>query len=95
MKTERRHALTLVSDSGGVVNSGSVLTPFGPLRAGILTSQRTQLRALEESLKCLERQVSTLESKYLEVCDTLIDVTQALARLTHFTCDTTSTDVVE
>ena len=93
MKTERPHGLTLVSGSGGVENSGTVSTPFGPLRAGILTSQPTQLQALEESLKCLEKQVATLESKYLEVCDTLISVTEALVRLTRFTCDTTSTNL--
>ena len=62
---------------GGGEN-GRVSTPFGPVKAGLTTTHRTQSQALSESLNYLEREIQTLESRYLEVCATLTDV---LARL--------------
>jgi hypothetical protein len=55
----------------------------------------THNQRLTELLNCLESEVAILESRYLEVCDTLIDVTQRLVRLGSFISDTISTDVVE
>jgi len=44
-----------------------------------------------ESLRCLEKKVEILESKYLEVFDTFLSVTEALVRLSVFTNATTIT----
>ena len=94
-RTGESPKLTLVSGSGGVAKNGAVSTPFGPLKVGLITSQKTNKEAqLTELLSSLEKQVATLESKYYEVCDTLISVTQHLVKLSAFTNDTTSTDVV-
>ena len=95
MRTERLPKLTLVSGSGGVEANGPASTPFGPLRAGLITTQTTPNQRLTELLNCLESEVAILESRYLEVCDTLIDVTQRLVRLGSFISDTIGTDVVE
>ena len=91
MKTERQRGLTLVSGSGGVEDNGYVSTPFGPLRANLIISQRTQYQALEELVSCLESKVAMLESKYLEACDTLIDVTELLVKHWRSINDTTTT----
>jgi hypothetical protein len=66
----------------GGESSGSASTIYGPVRAGLTTSPATNKEAqLLELLKCLESRVETLESKYLEVLDTLNSVTQRLAVL--------------
>ena len=66
----------------GETESGSASTIYGPVRAGLTTSQPTNKEAqLLELLKCLEKRVETLESKYLEVCDTFQNVTARLAAL--------------
>ena len=60
--------LRLVGEEG----SGSASTIYGPVRAGLTTSQVTSKEVqLLESLRCLEKKVEILESKYLEVCATL------------------------
>jgi hypothetical protein len=66
----------------GEAESGSASTIYGPVRAGLTTSQPTNKEAqLLELLKCLENRVEILESKYLEVCDTFQNVTARLAAL--------------
>jgi hypothetical protein len=66
----------------GETESGSASTIYGPVRAGLTTSQPTNKEAqLLELLKCLENRVEILESKYLEVCDTFQNVTARLAAL--------------
>jgi hypothetical protein len=66
----------------GEDESGSVSTTFGPVRAGLTTSQVTSREVqLLESLKCLEKKVEILESKYLEVFDTLTSALDLLVRL--------------
>lgn len=79
----------------GEGESGSASTPFGPVKAGLTTTQRTKQAQLEVSLKSLERQVEILEYKYLEVCGTLINVTERLARLTASTLDTDTTKEIK
>ena len=66
----------------GEGESGSASSPYGPMRAGLTTSHRTQLAQLEASLRCLEREVETLESRYLEVLNILTDVMERPAVLT-------------
>ena len=76
----------------GEDESGSASTTYGPVRAGLTTSQVTSREVqLLESLKCLEKKVEILESKYLEVFDTFLSVTEALVRLSVFTNATTIT----
>ncbi len=66
----------------GGTDSGAVSTSFGPVKAGLITTQPTNKEAqLLASLRCLESRVETLESKYLEVLDTFLDVTSRLAAL--------------
>ena len=48
------------------------LSPFGPVRAGLTTSQRTDRdHQLTELLNSLERKVASLNSKSYTVLDTL------------------------
>jgi len=76
----------------GEEESGSASTIYGPVRAGLTTSQVTNREVqLLESLRCLEKKVEILESKYLEVFDTFLSVTEALVRLSVFTNATTIT----
>jgi hypothetical protein len=66
----------------GEDESGSALSPYGPMRAGLTTSHRTQLLVLSELLNSLEREVEILHSKYCEAYVILIDVMERLAKLT-------------
>jgi hypothetical protein len=65
----------------GEEESGSASTFFGPVRAGLTNSHRTQLLVLSELLSSLEREVENLRSKYCEAYVTLISVTEHLVRL--------------
>ena len=56
--------LRLVSDTTS--ESKPALSPFGPVRAGLTTSQRTQDQQLSELLNILERKIEALQSRYLE-----------------------------
>ena len=66
----------------GEGESGSASSPYGPMRAGLTTSHRTQLAQLSVLLSSLEREVESLHSKYCEAYVTLVSVTELLARLT-------------
>jgi len=79
----------------GEEESGSVSTTFGPVRAGLTTTHRTQQAQLSELLSSLEREVENLNSKYCEAYVTLINVTEHLARLTALLLPTNITDDVE
>jgi len=76
----------------GEGESGPVLNPYGPVRAGLTTSHRTQSQALSELLNCLEREVESLNSKYCEAYVTLMSVMEHLARLKDFLKSTDTTD---
>jgi len=73
---------------GGRAKSGSALTPFGPVRAGLITTQShlTQKENLDQQLtvllNSLEKNLAELTSKYYEACDTYITVTHRLVTLT-------------
>lgn len=88
MRTEKSPRLTLVSGMGGKGESGRALTPFGPVRAGLTSTQITPDQRLTELLNCLENEVAILESKYYEVCDTWISVSEHLVKLGNFISDT-------
>ena len=82
MRTENWQGNTRGLRLVGEDESGSASSPYGPMRAGLTTSHRTQLLVLSELLNSLEREVEILHSKYCEAYVILIDVMERLARLT-------------
>jgi hypothetical protein len=76
----------------GEESNGSASTIFGPVKAGLTISHRTQSQALSELLNCLEREVETLNSKYCEAYVTLTNVMEHLARLKDLLKSTDTTD---
>jgi len=80
-----RH-LRLVTHEHSVTTTirSSVLSPYGPVRAGLTTSpdremlRESQLRQLTESLNSLESVVANLNYKSSTVLDTLLIATQAV-----------------
>ena len=82
MRTENWQGNTRGLRLVGEEESGSASSPYGPMRAGLTTSHRTQLLVLSELLNSLEREVEILHSKYCEAYVILIDVMERLAKLT-------------
>jgi len=79
--TESSQRTTLRLVSGGVGESGSVSSPFGPVRAGLITTQRTNKEVqLTELLNYLERKIAEANIKSLEVLDMLINDTPPRAK---------------
>ena len=66
----------------GEEENGNAFSLYGPKRAGLITSPRTQEVQLSELLNSLEREVESLNSKYCEAYVTLVSVMEHLARLT-------------
>ena len=78
MKTYVYRSVTLTSYTTGKGENLSASSPFGPVRAGLITSQRTDKEVqLLELLNSLERKVEILVSKSSKVLDT------SLAGTTH------------
>ena len=75
----------------GEGESGFVSTNFGPVKAGLTTTHRTQEVQLSELLNSLEREVENLNSKYCEAYVTLINVMEHLVRLTALLSPTNTT----
>jgi len=75
----RHLSLVTSTPSDTTTNRESVPSPYGPVRAGLTTSQTTNDQALTELLSCLERKVATLVSKSSTLCDTLNTVTQEVS----------------
>jgi len=74
---------------------GRALSPYGPVRAGLTTSQTIQDRQLTELLSSLESVVASLNSKSYTVLDTLENATKILrAEPWPSTPDTTGTDTI-
>ena len=82
MKTENWQSNTPGLRLVGEGESGSASSPYGPMRAGLTTSHRTQLLVLSDLLNSLEKEVEILHSKYCEAYVILIDVMERLASLT-------------
>jgi len=78
----------------GEGESGSASTIFGPVKAGLTTSHRTQNQVLSELLNCLEREVESLNSKYCEAYVTLMLVMEHLARLSAIITEPRTTDTL-
>jgi hypothetical protein len=69
----RTRHLRLVSStpSDTTIVKSNVLSPYGPVRAGLTISQTTQDQQLTELLNSLENVVANLNYKSFEVYDTL------------------------
>jgi hypothetical protein len=81
-----RHLQLVTSEhSDTTTNRESVLSPYGPVRAGSTTwrvqeiYRANQEAQLTELLSCLEKKVATLVSKSCTVLDTLNTVTQEVS----------------
>ena len=70
--TRSSHKTTLRLVGTGETESGSAYSPFGPVRAGLITMQRTnEDQVLTELLNSLERKIAELNFKSYEVLNTL------------------------
>jgi hypothetical protein len=71
----------------------NVLSPYGPVRAGLTTSQTTPSQQLSELLNSLESVVESLNYKSFTVYDTLNTAIQGVrAALSDIATDETGTD---
>ena len=77
----------------GEDENGRASTPFGPVKAGLTTTHRTQQVQLSELLNCLEREVESLHSKYCEAYVTLTNVMDHLVRLTGLLLEKDTTKI--
>ena len=89
IESSQRPTLGLVM-GGGEVN-GRAYSNFGPVKAGLTTTHKTQQVQLSELLNCLEREVENLNSKYCEAYVTLVSVMEHLVRLTDLLSPTNTT----
>ena len=79
----------------GEDENGRASSNYGPVRAGLTTTHRTQQVQLSELLNCLEREVEDLNSKYCEAYVTLINVMESLVKLTALLLPTSTTKEVK
>ena len=71
----------------------NALSPYGPVRAGLTTSQTTPSQQLSELLNSLESVVESLNYKSFTVYDTLNTAIQGVrAALSDIATDETGTD---
>ena len=67
-----RHLQLVTHEHSVTIKTRSdVLSPYGPVRAGLTTSQTTSDQALTELLNSLESVVASLNSKSFTALDTL------------------------
>jgi len=76
----------------GEEENGNAFSLYGPVKAGLTTTHRTQQVQLSASLKELERRVDDLHSRYCQAYVTLIDVTERLAKLS---ASIINTDIID
>ena len=77
IESSQRSTLRLVGT--GEESSGSALSPFGPVRAGLITTQRTNKEVpLTVLLNSLERQITEANIKSLEVLNIFLHGTTHL-----------------
>ena len=68
-----RHLQLVTHEHSVTIKTRSdVLSPYGPVRAGLTTSQTTSDQALTELLNSLESVVASLNSKSFTALDTLV-----------------------
>ena len=91
IESSLKNTLRLVGAGEG--ESGSASNPFGPVRAGLITMQRTKEdQALTELLNCLESKMLEANIKSLEVLDMLINDTLPRVKPTSSFSNTTTTN---
>ena len=91
---ESSHKTTLRLVGTGEAENGNALSPFGPVRAGLITMQRTKEdQVLTELLSSLERKITEANIKSYEVLNTLTLVTALLARRISSSSETITTDI--
>jgi hypothetical protein len=74
-----RHLSLVIHEHSDTVSVKSdVLSPYGPVRAGLTTSQTTQSQQLSELLNSLESVVESLNYKSFTVYDTLNTAIEAV-----------------
>ena len=89
--------LQLVTHEHSVTTTvrSSVSSPFGPVRAGLTTSQITNEARLTELLNSLESVVASLNYKSFTVYDTLVIATENLrVALSNIATDEAGTDTL-
>ena len=87
---ESSHKITLRLVSGGKEESGRALSPFGPVKVGLITLRPTKEdQALTVLLNCLERKIAEVNIKSLEVLNTFLSDTTHLVEPTDFISGTT------
>jgi hypothetical protein len=92
----RTRHLSLVTSTHSVTTTvrSNVLSPYGPVRAGLTTWQPTNDQVLEELLSSLEREVANLLSKSSTLCDMLSTATaEVSAAVSSIVIDEVGTDV--
>ena len=91
IESSQRSTLRLVSTGEG--ESGSALSPFGPVRAGLITTQRTNKEVpLTVLLNSLERQITEANIKSLEVLNIFLHGTTHLVEPGISSSNETTTD---
>ena len=96
MKTYVYRSVTLTSYTGGGESSRPVLSPFGPVRAGLTTRRTIPDLVLTELLSYLEKESKTLESKLSQVSNILnTDIKIRVERLVSTTAKTGIDTVLE
>ena len=89
MKTYAYPSVTLISYTGGREGSKPVLSPFGPVRAGLTTKRTIPDLVLTELLSYLEKESKILESKLSRASNILnIDIQPRVTRLVSSTAST-------
>ena len=79
MRTENWQSNTRGLRLVGEDESGSALSPYGPMRAGLTISHRTQLLVLSELLSSLENVVEHLNYRSFTLYDTLNTAIEAVS----------------
>jgi len=78
------HSRLVTPEHSGIIkNKLRALSPFGPVKAGLTTSQITSDQQLLELLNYLERKVDELIYKSCGVLDTLTTDTQRIEAVLH------------
>jgi len=93
IESSQRTTLRLVL--GGVGERASASSLFGPVRAGLITTQRTsEDQVLTELLNSLERKIAELSIRSCEVLNIFLSDTKHLVRRTNSFLNTDTTDSI-
>ena len=92
MRTRHLSLVTSMPSDTTIVRS-NVLSPYGPVRAGLTTWQTTNDPVLTELLSSLEKEVANLLSKSSTLCDMLSTATEEVsAALSSIAIEEAGTD---